>query len=107
MLATPFHEDLGLRVLGRLSSSAQLIHGESQLFTRLVLLDTVLAAITVTIIQKILISQREHPGSRSWFCQRLGIVPANPSVYAAQERPNGSEHMAGTSHLGERKLTNT
>lgn len=94
-------------MLGRLQSSAQLIRGESQLFTRLVLLDTIPAAITVTIIQKILNSQREHPGSRRWFCQRLSIVPANPSVYAAQARPNGLEHMAGTSHLGEPKLTNT
>lgn len=95
------------RLCYRMQAFAQLYMGESQLLTRLVLLNTIPIAITVTITQKILISQRKHPSSRSWFCQHLGIFPVGPSVCIAQSRPNGSEHMAGTSHLGGLKLINT
>lgn len=86
---------LGCRLLHSLSM------GKSQFLKRLVLLSTILSDITVTIMQKVLISQGEHPSSRSWFCQCLGIFPVGPSVCTAQSRPNSSEHMAGASHLGD------
>ena len=95
------------RLRCRMQAFAQFYMGESQLLTRLVPLNTIPTAITVTTIQKILISQRKHPSFRSWFCQHLGIFPVGPSVCIAQSRPNSSEHMAGTSCLGELKLTNT
>ena len=95
------------RLCCKMQPFAQFYMGESQLLTRLVPLNTIRTAITVTTIQKILISQRKHPSLRSWFCQHLGIFPVGPSVCIAQSRPNSSEHMAGTSCLGELKLTNT
>ena len=74
--------------------------GEIQFLARLVL-NTIFTAILVTIIQKIPILKRKHPGARSWFCQHLGILPRNPSASTAQSRSNSSEHMAGTSYLGD------
>ena len=60
------------RLCCKMQPFAQFYMGESQLLTRLVPLNTIPTAITVTTIQKILISQRKHPS--------LGAGSANISA---------------------------
>lgn len=94
------HKNLGLNLFHRTQCFAQIAHGWEPVFNKTGL-NTIFTVILVTIIWKISISQREHPGARSWFCQHLGIFPRDPSASAAQSRSNSSEHMAGTSYLGK------